>query len=305
MKDNFINMEPKKKVIVLCTMTAVICLAFYCFGEFTGDAGYKFAAIIVLPAVVIWSVYSYFKEKKDNKKADDIARCVIDESYFDTMEWRRKYIEYKMENPFEKPKKKTMRADLLSRYREPDTLFLVLLFFFFTVFSAVMMFKQFSFWEPIGVVLFPYLGFAFLNNYTGKAARRFLNRDIDYSALERSYMSGRMMTYKSSGIVLGTTHIHIFKPKNVYAIDLRLVYDVTRRVVRVKQYDDSMYTGDRFDHFAVIHARIPETGLPTTVEVQLNEYQVQAVIDEFHRMKFPENDRMRTIFGVDSENNVG
>ncbi|MCR4851141.1 MAG: hypothetical protein K5870_07765 [Lachnospiraceae bacterium] len=115
--------------------------------------------------------------------------------------------------------------------------------------------------------------------------RRWLKRDIDYDTLERSYLSGRILTYKKNGFIFGTTHIHAFTEKKIYAIDYELAEGVSRKIVRLKKYEDGIFSSEEYQHFAVIHVRLPRSGNIHEVEIELNEFQVQMVIDDFHSYK--------------------
>lgn len=295
-------LNSKKNLVILC-LSMIIADVFLLFLS-RYDIKYTVAAVIVTPAVFTWAVYSYFHEKKDDKNAVDKSIEILNDSYFRTSQWHEQYITYRMEHPFEKPKGKSMKSDLYAKYRNKDDLFLIILFFLFVILLTVMMFINFEWWYPIGVIIFLCLGLSFLNDYTGKTVRKFLKRDIDYPALERSYLKGKMLTYKNSGIILGTTHIHIFTADNIYAIDYRIADDITRKVVRVKEFDDSMYTGNRYDHYAVVNARIPKSGSTAKVEVELNEYQVQMIIDEFHRIKYSDKINKRNDYEERSVNHI-
>ena len=295
-------LNSKKNLVILC-LSMIIADVFLLFlGRY--DIKYTVAAVIVTPAVFTWAVYSYFHEKTDDKNAVDKSIEILNDSYFRPSQWHEQYITYRMEHPFEKPKGKSMKSDLYAKYRNKDDLFLIILFFLFVILLTVMMFINFEWWYPIGVIIFLCLGLSFLNDYTGKTVRKFLKRDIDYPALERSYLKGKMLTYKNSGIILGTTHIHIFTADNIYAIDYRIADDITRKVVRVKEFDDSMYTGNRYDHYAVVNARIPKSGSTAKVEVELNEYQVQMIIDEFHRIKYSDKINKRNDYEERSVNHI-
>ena len=107
-------------------------------------------------------------------------------------------------------------------------------------------------------------------------------------------MNGRLLLYERNGLAFGTTHIHGFSKSKVYAIDYRLAENITRKIVRVKEYENSLYGKSRYEHFAVIHVRVPESGKIVTVSIELDEYQVQMAIDEFKRMKYT----------ADKDNNV-
>ena len=295
-------LNSKKNLIILC-LSMIIADVFLLFlGKY--DIKYTVSAVIATPAVFIWGIYSYFHEKKDDKNAVDKSIEILNDSYFKTSQWHEQYIIYRLEHPFEKPKGKSMKSDLYAKYRNKNDLVLIILFFLFVILLTVMMFIKFEWWYPIGVVVFLCLGLFILNDYTGKTVRKFLKRDIDYPALERSYLKGKMITYKNSGIILGTTHIHIFTADNIYAIDYRIADDITRKVVRVKEFDDSIYTGNRYDHYAVVNARIPKSGSTTKVEVELNEYQVQMIIDEFNRIKYPDEINKMNVYEEKNENHI-
>lgn len=115
--------------------------------------------------------------------------------------------------------------------------------------------------------------------------RRWLKRDIDYGALERSYLGGRILTYKKNGFIFGTTHIHAFTEKKIYAIDYEIAEGISRKIVRLKKYEDGIYSSEEYQHYAVIHVRLPESGTIHDVEIELNEFQVQMVIDDLHLYK--------------------
>ena len=193
-------LNSKKNLVILC-LSIIIADVFLLFLS-RYDIKYTVAAVIVTPAVFTWAVYSYFHEKKDDKNAVDKSIEILNDSYFRTSQWHEQYITYRMEHPFEKPKGKSMKSDLYAKYRNKDDLFLIILFFLFVILLTVMMFINFEWWYPIGVIIFLCLGLSFLNDYTGKTVRKFLKRDIDYPALERSYLKGKMLTYKNSGIII-------------------------------------------------------------------------------------------------------
>ena len=107
--------------------------------------------------------------------------------------------------------------------------------------------------------------------------------------LENSYLESRMLTYKKNGIAFGTTHIHAFTEKNIYAIDYRIVDEITRKVVRLKTYEDGIYSSDEYKHYVVIHVVMPGTSDACDVEIELNEYQVQMVLDNYPTFRIGSN----------------
>lgn len=48
-----------------------------------------------------------------------------------------------------------------------------------------------------------------------------------------------------------------------------------KKIVRLKKYEDGIYNTEEYQHFAVIHVRLPRSGDIHDVEIELNEFQVQ------------------------------
>ena len=192
---------------------------------------------------------------------------------------------YINEHPFERPVIPNMKKDLLKRFKRRDCGFKMayLLFLTFCSFTALFMGRYIAI---IGVALFLVLFYLELMEFIGMPVRRWVKGDIDYKALEESYTNGLMLTYKKNGFSFGTTHIHAFTDKKIYAIDYRLVEGISRKVIRVKNYEDGLYSSEEYKHYAVIHVRLPNSGRMHDVEIELNEFQVQMVIDNLSTYKY-------------------
>ena len=127
----------------------------------------------------------------------------------------------------------------------------------------------------IGFCLFGFLFWLEFSLYIGMPVRKWLKGDIDYEGLEASYLKSQMLFYKTNALAFGTTHLHGFTEKKIYAIDYRLVEGISRKIVRLKKYEDGIYNTEEYQHFAVIHVRLPQSGNIHDVEIELNEFQVQ------------------------------
>lgn len=119
--------------------------------------------------------------------------------------------------------------------------------------------------------------------------RKWLKGDIDYEKLESSYLKGQMLFYKTNALAFGTTHLHGFTEKKIYAIDYRLVEGISRKIVRLKKYEEGIYNTEEYQHFAVIHVRLPRSGNIHDIEIELNEFQVQMAIDKLPTCKIGED----------------
>ncbi len=156
----------------------------------------------------------------------------------------------------------------------------------------------------IGFCLFGFLFWLEFSLYIGMPVRKWLKGDIDYGVLEASYLQSQMLFYKTNALAFGTTHLHGFTEKKIYAIDYRLVQGISRKIVRLKKYEDGIYNTEEYQHFAVIHVRLPQSGNIYDVEIELNEFQVQMAIDKLSTYKIGEDLRGTLSVNEHKENDI-
>lgn len=72
----------------------------------------------------------------------------------------------------------------------------------------------------------------------------------------------------------------------------------------MKKYEDGIYSSEEYQHSAVIHVRLPESGQPHDVEIELNEFQVQMVIDNLMTYKPGERLKEELSLTEDKENDT-
>ncbi len=77
----------------------------------------KLCACTVCPAMIIYLIYAYRKEKRADENAVAKNQHIVDGSYFESPVWHEKYILYKNEHPFERPTCSNMKKDLLLRFK--------------------------------------------------------------------------------------------------------------------------------------------------------------------------------------------
>ncbi len=277
-------MTPKTLITYIIAIIAIGVFFFFVKGD---EAG-KICACVVCPALILYMIYAYFKEQRADKNAKVKEKDILDGNYFAGSKWQEQYTAYLNAHPFEKPKYTNMKQDLLSRFRRREY-FVGMLFMLFLMLCS---FCCFMIRQPVtgvvGILLFGLLFYWQLSLYTGKPVRRWLKGDIDYNALEASYLNAKMLTYKKNGLAFGTSHIHAYTEKKVYAIDYRLVEGISRKIVRLKKYEDNIYSSEEYQHFAVIQLRLPQSGKMQEIEIELNEFQVQMAIDNLQLYKLGE-----------------
>ena len=222
-------------------------------------------------------------------KAHETKAQYMNGSYFESPEWHEKYVAYLNEYPFEKPKYQNMKLDLLKRFQRREYLVKMILplFLIFCTLCLIPLGRYYM--AIIGLCLFGFLFWLDFSLYIGMPVRKWLKGDIDCEELEASYLKSQMLFYKTNALAFGTTHLHGFTEKKIYAIDYRLVEGISRKIVRLKKYQEGIYNTEEYQHFAAIHVRLPRSVNIYDVEIELNEFQVQMAIDKLSTCKIGED----------------
>lgn len=274
--------KPIKTIISYIVWSIVAGLfLFFMFDELY----FKICAFVIPIGVTAFVLYAYSLEKRQDKKAVGKKQDMLSGDYFSSAEWNEKYLKYKMKNPLKSPTGKTMKQDLLNKCRK-ENFGIVATFGLLIVGSVAGFIYERSFIMLLCIVVFSVFLAFFYKDFSGHEVKKWFERDIDFTALEESYLHGGMLTYKANGINLGATHIICYKKKEIYAIGYDIIEDIGRKIVRVKNYENNVYSGDEYRHHVSISVRDPKSGKLTDIGIELNEFQVQMVIDEFHRIKY-------------------
>ena len=278
-------MTKKSLVVYIASIVLIGPLLFFVRGDMAG----KYAACIACPMIIVYLIYAYCKESKADMKAQETKVQYMDGSYFESSEWHEKYVIYLNEHHFEKPKYQSMEMDLLKRFQRREYLVKMILplFLMFCTLCLIPLGRYYM--AIIGLCLFGFLFWLEFSLYIGLPVRKWLKGYIDYEELEASYLKSQMLFYKTNALAFGTTHLHGFTEKKIYAIDYRLVEGISRNIVRLKKYEDGIYNTEEYKHFAVIHVRLPRSGDIYDVEIELNEFQVQMAIDKLSVYKIGED----------------
>ncbi len=278
-------MTKKSLVVYIASIVLIGPLLFFVRGDMAG----KYAACIACPMIIVYLIYAYCKESKADMKAQETKVQYMDGSYFESSEWHEKYVIYLNEHHFEKPKYQSMEMDLLKRFQRREYLVKMILPLFLMFCTVCLIPLGRYYMAIIGFCLFGFLFWLEFSLYIGMPVRKWLKGDIDYEELEASYLKSQMLFYKTNALAFGTTHLHGFTEKKIYAIDYRLVEGISRKIVRLKKYEDGIYNTEEYKHFAVIHVRLPRSGDIYDVEIELNEFQVQMAIDKLSVYKIGED----------------
>ncbi len=243
-------------------------------------------AFILTAVVGLFFIFASIKEKKDDKKAKSFKHSVMDESYFNSAEWREKYLSRVTENFFEMPDKKGMKADLTKRYHRMVSIPFMLFGILMIVGSFCVFFVEFKFinifYFIFGLLIGAFLLYSFGIKYLLVVPlRNFYKNNPDCSDIEFSYVSGKILSNKDyrngKGINIGGKYTVIYNKDSVYAFDNNLITNVSRTVIRLKNYMDNIYAGEHYKFKLNIIADM-------AYSVELDEFQVEAALTELRAL---------------------
>lgn len=282
--------EPKKNLILMIVISVVLAAIFGTAYFFVHSWELLFIALVVPTALIFSSIYAFLKEKRQDRGAEKDKQEFLSGSKYRQKEWKRSYYDYREKHKFETVSPKGMIYDLKRRYRKNNLMFIRL----GALFSAVSVFILFCPVElkdkaiaVFGIVFGAILISAGIYDSVAGPVQKFIKRQTDLSEVEKSYMKGRMLSFKDNGINFGSDYTVIYSVKRVIAIKSDNIRDITRKMLRVKKYEDSLYSGQEYRYYIIIFYT-DDNGNAGFTEVQLDEFQCEMIITEFNRRFYPE-----------------
>ena len=281
-------MDKKRKYLIFLVTAVLSLTAFFVTATITDSKFGKILSFVMPFAVIAVGAAIYKAELCAGKKSEAIKKSVESGDYFSSQSWRQVYLDYRTQYEFAKIHPRGMRADMLRNYRNLPT-YLYFLFFFTiaVVFVCILMphpiekMTKFRFVMLFGGILGSCDG---LRRLAGIPARRWMKRiKAEYSDVEASYNSGRLIRSWTSGINIGTDYIVIFDPSRVVSFRTADIVDAGRKVVREKQYNTGIYiqTDQKYKVFFVVgHSKKAQK----TYEVELDVFESQLVCDEVREL---------------------
>lgn len=283
--------DPKKNLVLVIITAVCFFAALVGIWLFTGDIKFLAAAIISMIPLIIYAVYSFNKEKRQNKSSEKDKQDFLSGAKYRQTEWKKAYLTYKEKHPFEMISKKGMVHDLKKRYRK-DNLWIIRSGIFLIIGSVFILFIPMSEIKDkaiavFGIILGGIITAVGYTNFRGGAVQKFLKQHTEISEIEKSYVKGKMLSFGSNGINIGSGYTVIYNHKYIYAIDNNMVQDLTRKMVRVKQYEDNLYSGQEYRYFVRLIYTAPD-GITKAIDVRLDEFQCEMIIAEWGRRFYPE-----------------
>lgn len=305
-KANNTVIEPKKNLILVIITAVCVFVVLGGIYFFTGDIKYLVIAVISMIPLIFYAIFAFFKEKRQDKSSEKDKQEFLSGAKYRQQEWKTAYFQYKEKHSFETISKRGMVYDLKKRYRKHDFVCIrsgILL----TIGSILIFFIPMTEIKDKAVAIFGILfgGVIFsigVHGLTSGPVQKFLKQQADLTEIERSYAKGKLLSFGNNGINVGSSYTVIYTQKNVFAIDNNSIQDMTRKMVRVKQYEDNLYSGQEYRYYVSLIYKAPE-GKTKAIDVRLDEFQCEMMIAEFNRRFYPERKYGSTALEI-TENSV-
>lgn len=289
--------ESKKNLtieIVCGVVLAVVLGIGYCFFR---SWELLVCLILVPPAMIGFCINAYFKEKRHDKSSEKDKQEFLNGAKYREHEWKSAYYEYKEKHSFEEISKKGMKHDLMKRFRTSKNRGFAeagLLMVSISIAAIFYPIEGFYFgYSVLGVLFGSFIMVWGIYSYVGGPVKKFCKNRTDLAEIEKSYNKGKMLSYKvnginTNGINFGSRYTVIYNNDKVIAIENNTIENMVRKMVRVKKYQNDVYTGQEYNYYVSIIYR-EQDGRRTHIDVQLNEFQCEMMITEFHKMFYDYN----------------
>lgn len=279
-------LEPKKNLMI--EIAAAICLAVFLLTIyfFTGSWECLLCAVIAPTLMTVSSLHAFFKEKKQDKKSEIDKQKFLSGAKYGQGEWKNAYYQYKKNHTFETISKNGMKYDLKRRFRKKDFGY-IRIGILLMIGSILILLIPMTEMKDKAAAIFGILcgGMIFsigLHGLTSGPVQKFFKQQKNLTEIEKSYVKGKMLSFGDNGINLGNSYTIIYNSENVFAVDNHSIRDMTRKMVRVKKYENNTYSGQEYKYYVSLIYTAPD-GKTKTVDVRLDEFQCEMMIAEFNR----------------------
>lgn len=222
-------------------------------------------------------------ELRSKRKDEEFRKSVQNGEYQQDDKWQQKYKEYVLKNDFQQVRGNSMKADLDRRFRSRFGIAMLIVAAAFFIAAALIrtgLIETNVILAAAGLLFGGWGAYKLLKT----PVRKFIKSCGDkLPIIERSYLNGRMLTYKRngersciSGINIGGNYIVIYEDKVIRCIDRNEIGSVSKHVTKTKYYGNNIYSGSVFTHELIISLK-PRSGelVGLKYSVELNEFQVQ------------------------------
>lgn len=242
-------------------------------------------SILCALAFGIFFAVAFALERRAEKNDAAFRQAVESGAYYAQEKWREAYRSYSAAHDFQRVTAQTMKADLCRRYhkRSGDVMIAVSLVFFVPAILWNSGAVEANVFLAIGGLIFLSWGLAKLLRTPVRPFLRACGENLPQ--IERSYLNGKMLTFRrnghfseNNGINIGGNYIVLYDKNGIRAVDSQQITDVIRNIRRIKYYNNSIYGGTRTEYCLMLKYTGAD-GQPHSTKVQLNEFQVEMAYD--------------------------
>lgn len=270
-------------------LSSIIALPFAFFLVRVKGLSIFWSGVVTL-AFAVFFILSFLFEFRSNKKSEKFKEDVESGRYYSQDKWREKYLNYLNHHGFDKIKGSSMKSDLAGRFRKPSSFIMIAVSIIFLVacFAPDLPVDAIAGFI-IGATVFFIWGMYSLNS---APVRKFMKHYADeINEIAESYMNGRLLTFKRNwsdkyvcnGINIGRKYTVVYNKSKITAVknaDIQLVH---RYIKHTKYYCNSIYAGikNTFHLDIILHTKRGK------LTIELNEFQTQMAIEEYHSYGIP------------------
>ncbi len=283
-------LEPKKKLMIEIVFSIILAVIFTILYVYFRSREILVCALLVPPFMVGYCMHAYLKEKRQDKSFEKEEQNFFSGAKYRQKEWKTAYYEYKEKHSFEIVSSKGMKYDLKRRYRTMSGFgsFAWLLLLLFSIGAIFYPIKGWYLgYSILGIFFGGYCAVWSIYNVMGGPVIKLYKTRTDLSEIERSYMKGKMLSYQNNGINFGRGYTVVYNRNDVIPIDNNTIQAMTRKMVRVKNYENSLYSGQEYKYYVhIIYTN--SNGNTAFFDVHLDEFQCEMIIMEYNRIFYPE-----------------
>lgn len=238
-------------------------------------------ALIFSPLCAAFGIFTFINDKRHKKAEERTKELITENKLFTSDAWRQRYLEYKEKNGFDTVDMKGMKADLIRRRRTLGTYCMMitgtvlLVYFLQQIISGHNGYTdKFYVILPAGLII-SLFGFAY---FWGFPVRTWIKKmGAQYEDIERSYVSGQMVTEGYCGINVGREYTVMFNETKLYYFPTRSIVNAGKKVIRERSYNTGVYIDTSYKYNVFV--QVEESGGIHSYEVTLNAFKAEMICE--------------------------
>lgn len=270
------DLPPMKSRLVAYIVCVPLCFFMAKFKGFS--TGLCLGLTAAVAAVLFISIFFEYRSKiKDN----EFKNAVINDEFHSDEKWQEKYHDYVLKNDFQQVTASSMKADLNHRFIKPSGIIWLIAAVF--LFAAALICRAAP--DDIRIILAVsgflasiWGGFKLMHT---PVSSFIANCGEKLPEIERSYLNGKMLTYRkngehacNNGINIGGNYVVMYTNNQIICMDRNEIDSVNKQITKTKHYGNGVYTGSVFSYYLILNLKDQEESDCAHYKIELNEFQV-------------------------------